>query len=287
MRILETTVSSPTTIDEAWTMWKSYEEPITFIAGGTFLQTKWEKGVAVPSKMLHLGDVLEYKQIYMDTERQIHIGSFVKLAECKNHPLIAKTLPQLSQTIEKIAAPAVRNLGTIGGNIANCVGDTIPLLLALDAEILYLNKEGRQRIDLQDWFEITECSIILEVIITLDDEEKSYLFTKKIGRREAFSASVVTLAGKLTVKGNQLCKVRIAAGGGETQPSRLRNVENILQHDQIIDSNVLKRVYQALMTEYQPVEDVFYSSNYRLKVASNLLISELEKWRGEYGGLYK
>lgn len=41
------------------------------------------------------------------------------------------------------------------------------------------------------------------------------------------------------------------------------------------------------MTEYRPVEDAFYSSNYRLKVASNLLISELEKWRGEYGGLYK
>ncbi|MEK4921080.1 FAD binding domain-containing protein [Cytobacillus sp. FSL R5-0569] len=286
MRILETTVASPTTIEEAWTMWKSYDEAITFIAGGTFLQTKWEKGATVPSKMLHLGGISEYKQIYMDTESQIHIGSFVKLAECKNHPLIIKKLPQLSQTIEKIAAPAVRNLGTIGGNIANQVGDTIPLLLALDAEILYLNKDEKQRIDLQDWSKMTEDSIILEVIIPFDNRE-SYLFTKKIGRREAFSTSVVTLAGKLTIKENQLCNVRIAAGGGETQPMRLRNVESILKHAPIVDSNILKKVYQTVMTEYQPVEDAFYSSNYRLKVASNLLISELEKWSGEYGGLYK
>lgn len=284
MRILETTVCSPTSVEEAWGLRESSDESTIFIAGGTFLQTKWEKGSSLPETIIHLEEIPEYQQIYLN-KSELHIGAFSKLAQCKNDPLVMGKLPQLSKTIEKIAAPAVRNLGTIGGNIANRVGDTIPLLLVLEAEVLYLNKDGKQRTRLEDWLRLKDDSLILEVIIADKLKAGTYLFSQKVGRREAFSASVVTLAGLISVKGKQVSKVRLGAGGGETRPSRLRSVESLLEQALAIDEEVITKACKALIQEYQPVEDAFYSQNYRLKVASNLLMAELANRRGEYGGI--
>ena len=286
MRILETKVWSPKDIGEAWDMKVSLQDHSVFIAGGTFLQTKWEKGVPYPRHLINLGEIREYNQIYSKLENHsytIHIGAFVKLAECKDHPLIKETFSLLSDTIGTIAAPAVRNVGTIGGNIANRTGDTIPVLLALDAEVTYFNGGEIKRERLENWLQRNEDSLVLEMILTERKTSfRNHQFSKKVGRREAFSPSVVTIAGVLSIDENKVSFIRIAAGGGDTAPRRLKKTERLL-NNQLVDTIHTQQIYEQLLKEYEPVPDAFFTADYRRKVAANLFMMEWENWREENG----
>ncbi|WP_404328574.1 FAD binding domain-containing protein [Mesobacillus maritimus] len=284
MRTLETKVWSPKDIGEAWEMKASIEDSAVFIAGGTFLQTKWEKGVPYPGHLINLGEIKEYNQIYFKMENHsplLHIGAFVRLADCKNHPLINGSL--VADAIGKIAAPAVRNVGTIGGNIANRIGDTIPTLLVLDAEVSYFDGEEVKRDLLENWLQRNEDSLLLEVMIP---ERKTpfhyHQFSKKVGRREAFTASVVTIAGAFSIDNNKVSFIRLAAGGGETVPRRLKRTEKLVNY-KIVDTVQPQLVYQEIISEYAPVSDAFYAEDYRRKVAANLFMVEWEKWREKHG----
>lgn len=285
MRTFETKVWSAKDIYEAWEIKTSVKDSSVFIMGGTFLQTKWEKGVPYPNHLIHLGEIKEYKQIYSLQENQvmtIHIGAFVSLANCKNHPLIKEYCPLLADSIGTIAAPAVRNVGTIGGNIANMIGDSIPALLVLNAEVTYFDGEEIKRDFLENWLQQNRESLLLEVILT---EQKvsvqSHQFAKKIGRREAFTASVVTIAGAFLIDKNQV-SIRLAAGGGETVPKRLSRTEKLVK-DKDVDTVQPQSIYQELINEYNPVPDAFYAEDYRRKIAANLFMVEWEKWREKHG----
>ncbi|WP_338453317.1 FAD binding domain-containing protein [Niallia oryzisoli] len=289
MRILETKVWSPKDIGEAWDIKTSLQDQAVFISGGTFLQTKWEKGVPYPPHLINLGDIREYHQIDSRLEKDsftIHIGAFAKLAECKNHPLIKETFSLLSDMIGTIAAPAVRNIGTIGGNIANRTGDTIPALLALDAEVSYFNGNEIKRERLESWLQKNEDSLILEIILTEPKTSfRNYQFSKKVGRREAFSASVVTIAGVCSIDKNRVEFIHLAAGGGDSVPKRLKRSERLL-NNQLVDTIKPQQIYEELLKEYELVSDAFFSADYRRKVAANLFMAEWENWREENGETY-
>jgi xanthine dehydrogenase small subunit len=286
MRTLETKVWTPKDIFEAWEIKTSVEASSMFIAGGTFLQTKWEKGLPYPSHLIHLGSLKEYNQIYSLVENEtntIHIGAFVKLAVCRDHPLVKESCPILSDSIRSIAAPAVRNVGTIGGNIANTMGDTIPALLVLDAEVTFFDGEEIKRDLLENWLQRYEDSLLLEVILT---ERKTsfqhHQFSKKVGRREAFTASVVNIAGVFSIDHNKVSYIRLAAGGGDTVPGRLKRTERLV-NNQSAESIQPQQIYQELIHDYNPEPDAFFTGDYRRKVAANLLMVEWEKWREENG----
>ncbi|MBY0095753.1 FAD binding domain-containing protein [Mesobacillus maritimus] len=285
MRTLETKVWSAKDIYEAWEIKASVKDSSVFIMGGTFLQTKWENGVQYPDHLIHLGEIKEYKQIYSLQEHQvktIHIGAFVSLAECHKHPLIQNDCSLLADSIGTIAAPAVRNLGTIGGNIANRIGDSIPALLVLDAEVLYFDGNEIKRDSLENWLKQKEDSLLLEIIITEQKASvQSHQFANKVGRREAFTASVVTIAGRFSIEENGVSLI-LAAGGGETIPRRLRRTENLVNH-QDIETIPLQQITGELIKEYNPIADAFFAEDYRRKVAANLFMVEWEKWREKHG----
>jgi xanthine dehydrogenase small subunit len=285
VRTLETKVWLPKDIYEAWEIKTSVNDCSVFIMGGTFLQTKWEKGIPYPKHLIHLGEIREYNRIYSLQENQvntIHIGAFVPLADCKNHSLIKESCSLLADSIGTIAAPAVRNVGTIGGNIANRIGDSIPALLVLNAEVTYFDGEEIKRDFLENWLQQNGESLLLEVIIKEQKASvQSYHFAKKVGRREAFTASVVTIAGAFWVNKNQV-SIRLAAGGGETVPKRLTRTEKLV-NDKGVNTVQPQSIYQELISEYNPVPDAFYAEDYRRKVAANLFMVEWEKWREKHG----
>jgi len=289
MRVIETKVWSPKDIREAWDMKTTLQEQAVFISGGTFLQTKWEKGLPYPPHLIHLENIREYNQIYSRIENDstsIYIGAFVKLAECKNHPLIKKSFSLLSDTIRMIAAPAVRNAGTIGGNIANRIGDTIPTLLTLDAEVSYFNGDEVKRERLESWLQRKEDSLVLEIILTERNASfRNYQFSKKVGRREAFSSSVVTIAGVCSIDKDRVSFIRLAVGGGDTVPKRLKRSESLLNHQLAAAINP-QQIYEEILKEYEPVPDAFFTADYRRKVAANLFMAEWENWREENGESY-
>jgi xanthine dehydrogenase C subunit len=188
--------------------------------------------------------------------------------------MIKNVYPALVEAIQSIAAPAVRNRGTVGGNIMGGEGDLIPLLLAMQAEMTFLHEDGLKTIEMLEWLKNRDNDALL-VKVTIPAPRP--IFYKKIGRRETFTAAILTVSGQITCTDTQVIdQVVLAIGGGGNIPLRLVKTEQCIINKTIQQIN-WKHVYQSILDEYCPTTDAFVTSNYKKKVAANLIISEMQR----------
>ncbi|HZH61283.1 MAG TPA: FAD binding domain-containing protein [Metabacillus sp.] len=275
-------VKQPVLIDEALIQKKDSQE--VFVAGGTLLQLHWESGTPLPHTLVDLSFLNQLKGITCqelgDTSK-VKIGALTTIAECLSHPLMVKHAPLLVNACCNIAAPAVRNRATIGGNVASLVGDTIPALLALNAEVKLAIKEDIYVMSLWDWLKINQQQpfLLLEISIPFSPIGTKG-FYRKVGRREAFIPSILTISGQWKKDDDgKLQFIRLGVGGGSHRPIRLEGVELILKGETLNK----KFLYQTILDEFQSYSDPFISEAYRKKVAANILMTELATVLGEEG----
>lgn len=283
--LLSAVVWTPRNLEEAWEKKRQLGSDACFISGGTLLQTQWETGIPVPAHLISLERIQEMQRVNkeLDGDRTVlRIGALTTLADCRHHPLIAKDWGLLAEAVKHIAAPAVRNRATIGGNVSNRYGDSIPALLVMDAKVTLFTEKGYKTEELWEWLKKdprqAEWNEALLACIYLPETVKTNItrrFYKKIGRREAFVVSLVTVSGYYSQNNKgEIEHIRLAAGGGENQPQRLTACERLLQGT-IPDEELWREVSAAILEEFQPVSDAFASADYRRKVAANVIISEL------------
>lgn len=275
-------VKHPLFLEEAFTQKK---EPLdVFVAGGTLLQVHWESGSPIPKTLINLSLLQDLKGIsYQDlgASTKIIIGALTTIAECITHPVLVEHAPLLVMACRNIAAPAVRNRATVGGNIASFVGDTIPALLVLNTEVKLAVKEEIHVMTLWEWLANENQSpfILLEIMIPISPKDTKH-FYRKVGRREAFIPSILTISGQWQQNNDgKLQFVRIAVGGGNHRPIRLKNVELLLQEG-ITNKETF---YKTILHEFQSYSDPFVSEAYRKKVAANILMTELANILDEEG----
>ncbi len=268
----------PETCEEAMELKKKYGNDAIFIAGGTFLPLKWEKGIPVPEHLISLERISGFSgigtKVYGGME-YLSLGAFITLSNLKRHPLTPK---EIRNAAGDIASPAVRNRGTIGGNISGGTGDLLPLLFVLNAKASLYDFSFHTSIrDLLAWHNegMTKEGLLTEILLP-SLPESSRIFSRKLGRREAFVPSIVTVAGTVECGQPGICTaVRIAAGGGDTLPRRLFETEKLLLGKEIKELD-WKNVYYAILDEYDPVPDAYSSAAYRKKAAANLIVSNLQ-----------
>ncbi|WHY78653.1 FAD binding domain-containing protein [Neobacillus sp. WH10] len=278
----EPMVWSPKKIEDAWEIKQKYGSNARYISGGTWIQLRWESGEPVPRHLINLGNINEMSQIRLRTNGNgfsIIMGAASTLSACLNHPDIQKHWPIMVNALGGIASPAVRNQATIGGNLSFGYGDLIPALLVLDALVTWF--DGKQYVTdkLINFLKNTnESSTLVSNLLTeilLPKAIVTTTFYKKIGRREAFSPSILTVAGTYKLNSNnEIDQPRLALGGGEELPHRLFLVEDMLQ-GQVPNDALWKRVHAKILELFEPCSDRFTSSQYRKEVAANLLIAGL------------
>ncbi|MGM0875375.1 MAG: FAD binding domain-containing protein [Bacillota bacterium] len=253
-----------------------------FIAGGTLIQLNWEAGLKLSSTLINVELIRELKgieHVVQEDRSFIEIGTLTTISECIENPIIIEHAPLLVEACKKIAAPAVRNRATLGGNVASGIGDSIPALLALDAELTVRIQEKTKIVKLWVWLQIqreTPQTNFLLITIKIPCQKKSdQTFFKKVGRREAFTPALVTISAQWKkVSAEELEYIRIAVGGGNNNPSRLIVVEKILETNRC-NETLLKSIYLEFLDEFNSYSDPFISESYRRQVVGNLLVAEL------------
>lgn len=280
-------VWQPTTLEEAWIMKQKLGAQACIISGGTLLRTQWESLLRpMPRFLISLESISELRTIQL-VDGVLHIGAVASLRECRNNPLIQRYAGILFKAVNSIAAPSVRNLATIGGNIASSIGDTIPVLLAYDAQLHWYTGSGEQVVSVAEWLYslkkggYREERILGKISIPINDMGSSNAslkvvsFYHKTGRREAFIPSLVTVAfqGFLGQDGTW-CHVRAAAGGGSQPAVRLTRLEEFLDRRRLYASQ-MNQVMEEVYKDYQGYTDAFASDSYRKQAAANLIASEL------------
>ncbi|MCY7973083.1 xanthine dehydrogenase subunit C [Bacillus spizizenii] len=261
----------PAALDEAYSLLEQLAPDVCAASGSTLLQLQWDKGILPKQHLVSLEGINEMRGISA-SDTHLSIGALTTLSECRMNSLIKSALGCFSDAASAVASPGIRSRATIGGNIASKIGDLIPLLLVLDAELIVYQKE-LIRLPLGEWLidEDFETAIVTRVIIPRTEGER--VFYRKLGRRQAFTGVVAVAAGRFLKDG----AIRLAAGHADITPKRLLDSEA----KWMTPGWDPHELYKTLIHELPFSEDAFMSAAYRKKAAANIIMAELMAEGGE------
>ncbi|MGP4715134.1 xanthine dehydrogenase small subunit [Psychrobacter sp. T6-6] len=206
-------------------------------------------------------------------------------------PVLEQHFPTFAQVFERIASPQIRNMGTIGGNIANAspIGDLPPILLALDASIhlrhCATNTEASsgsshtdEIIPLSEFFldykktKLQAGSYVVAIHIPLL-QENQHLFIHKISKRYEDDISACLLAARLDVSadGATIESAKLGLGGMAAIPLLATKCQQALI-GQATEVASFEKAAQRLSADVTPMTDVRASREYRMHVVQRLLV---------------
>src|SRR5437667_1579561 len=133
----------PASLDEAIALLDPDDSTVRPIAGGTALMLMMKAGVFRPTRLVSLRK-LGYSSVAAGKDGALTIGAMTPLAAVERSPEVARAAPVITRTMRRLSNIRVRNVATIGGNLAHGDPhmDLPPVLIALRAEVAVVGREG-------------------------------------------------------------------------------------------------------------------------------------------------
>jgi Xanthine dehydrogenase, iron-sulfur cluster and FAD-binding subunit A len=231
--------------------------------------------------VIYLGEIAELQTTAFD-QKGLVLGAMATYQAAL--PLIAEHVPALGALIERIGSMQIRNVGTIGGNIANGspIGDMPPPLIALNATLYLRNSSGQRALPLEDFFidygkqDVRPGEFVEKIHIPLPPKH-SLFNVYKVSKR--FDQDISAVCGAFYVQldampgeGREplIVAARICFGGMAGTPARAFHVEQRLQGNRW-NEETINKARVMMDQDYAPITDMRASASYRLQVAKNLL----------------
>ncbi|MGV3577256.1 MAG: xanthine dehydrogenase small subunit [Devosia sp.] len=245
------------------------------VAGSTDVGLWVTKFMRNIGPVIFIGHLQELKRI---AENASEVRFYAGVSYSEALPVIQANFPQLGELWNRIAGEQIRNMGTIGGNIANGspIGDTPPPFIALGAKLSLRRGEHRREIKLEDYFvaygkqDRQPGEFVESVTLPLVPAGEKFA-TYKISKRREEDISALCGAFRVFVSdAGVVGMARIAFGGMAATPKRAKAVEAMLVGKPWTMETVEEAV-AAFAEDYQPISDMRASADYRLLTAQNLL----------------
>ncbi|HSV60663.1 MAG TPA: xanthine dehydrogenase small subunit [Variovorax sp.] len=225
--------------------------------------------------IIYVGDVGELK-VVEERLGELYIGAGASLEAA--WAALAQRFEGLTDVWLRFASPPIRNAGTMGGNVANGspIGDSAPVLLALDAQIELRQGERVRRMPLSEFYldymknQLEPGEFVQAVSVPLAVASRR-VRAYKISKRFDCDISALCGAFSLEVDANDRVKeVRLAFGGMAAIVKRAARAEAALVGQPWTQASV-DAARQALAEDFAPLTDMRASASYRLQVAQNLI----------------
>jgi xanthine dehydrogenase small subunit len=245
------------------------------VAGSTDVGLWVTKFMRKIGPVIFIGHLQELRRI-ADNDSEVRFYAGVSYSEAQ--PVIAASFPELAELWDRIAGEQIRNMGTIGGNIANGspIGDTPPPFIALGARLDLRRGEHRREIKLEDYFlaygkqDRQPGEFVESVTIPLLPAGEKFA-TYKISKRREEDISALCSAFRVFVNdAGVVGMARIAFGGMAATPKRAKAVETALV-GKPWTMETIEAVVGLFAEDFQPISDMRASAEYRLLTAQNLL----------------
>jgi xanthine dehydrogenase small subunit len=244
------------------------------LAGGTDVGLWVTKQRRDLDTLIYVGAVEELRRLEA-TDTHLEIGAAVTYTDAMD--ALGTRWPDFGELIRRLGSVQIRNSGTIGGNVANGspIGDSMPALIALGAELVLRKGMARRNMPLEDFYldyrkTALQPGEFVELIrVPLPHGEQQFRCYKLAKR---FDQDISALLGAFHVRfdKSRVADVRIAYGGMAALPKRARGCEQALRGRPWTEATVA-RGRNALARELAPISDMRASAEYRLLAAQNLL----------------
>ncbi len=252
------------------------EPKATMVAGSTDVGLWVTKQMRRLNPVVFINHLTDLQKIAVEDEG-LTIGAGVSYSRA--FTVIAEKIPAIANLINRIGGEQVRNMGTIGGNIANGspIGDSPPPLIALGATVRLRSAAGTRSLLLEDFFidygkQDRNPGEFVESIFVPYPAADAHFAVYKITKRRDEDITAVLGAFHLTLdEGGKVADIRIAFGGMAGTPKRARTVEAELVGKPWTEAAVTA-VRPAFDADYKPLTDWRATAEYRQLTAKNLLL---------------
>jgi CO/xanthine dehydrogenase FAD-binding subunit len=265
----------PRSIEEATNLLADKGPDLFVMAGGTLAMPLINEGLSTPEQVMGLKKVgLNYLK---EVKGQFVIGATTTLTQLVQQ----EEIPILKEAATAIGGWAIRNMGTIGGNLFAPPpgGDFAVALLALDAELVLINIQGEQIISIGEFYTgfmmnaLLPGEILTEIRIPIPKGRSAYL---KYGRRQENTPSIVTVAINLVFDAGNVQKARVALNAVGPFPFRARKAEESLIGAPLSDQSI-QAAAELAAQESEPFTDAIASEWYRQKMIPVIVKRTFEK----------
>ena len=266
----------PGTLEEALAARRRWPEHL-LLAGGTDLMVD-ARGRPEPPGIIDLFGLPELCGVTGLPDGGLRIGALTTYAQLLRDPAVSADLPALHAAAREVGAVQIQARGTLGGNVATSspVGDTLPVLLALGAELELASSEGARRCAYEDFICGYRQTTLgpAELIVAFCFPPSCRLarqYWRKVGSRRAQTISKVMVAGAAWLEEDgRIASVRLALGAVADRPLRATSAEAVLGGERPGPA-LAQQAREALVADISPIDDLRSSAAYRLRVAQNLV----------------
>ncbi len=249
------------------------EPEATLIAGGTDVGLWVTKELRDLPRPIFLHRCADLREITQQGET-LRLGAMVTVEALRNH--VKDSHPALHAMLTRFASDQIRQMATVGGNIANGspIGDLPPALIALGATLHLRHGAARREMPLEDFFidyreqDRRKGEFVEAVTLPANAPD---LACEKLSKRRDQDISAVMAAFNITEAKGKITAARLAFGGMAGTPKRAAGAEAALIGQPWSEATIRKAM-MALKSDFTPLSDMRASAAYRMQGAQNLLL---------------
>lgn len=265
---------APANLEEFTACFEQYPEA-ALVGGATDIGLWVTKRHQRPETQIYTGDIAELRRLKIGDDC-IEIGGAASLGDVFD-ALLAE-FADFGEILRRFGSVQVRNVATLGGNIANAspIGDIAPLLLALDAALLLRRNRETRLLPIDEFFlayrkTALRNSEFIDAIRIPRARSGLKFRAYKISKRFDQDISAVCGAFALQLDGSRIAEIRMGFGGMAAVPKRAANAEAALIGEAWNEASA-RAAMRAIERDFEPMTDMRASAPYRLKLARNLLL---------------
>jgi carbon-monoxide dehydrogenase medium subunit len=266
----------PESLGEALTLLERHGDEARAIAGGTSLIIMMRQQLLRPKVLISLARIPNFDAITFDEREGLRIGAGARHRDIELSPFVRQRYPLLHETFRKVAQPRIRNMGTVGGNLA--AGDPLTdpgaSLIALDTEVTLAGSKGKRTIALEEFFvdyyqtALNPGELLTE--IRVPPPKRPGWSHIKFTPRSIEDFATVGIAVTLDAK-NGICEdVRVGLNSVASTIVRPKRAEQVLRGQQINDAR-LREMGEIAATEVDPMDDNRGSAEYKREMVKVLV----------------
>jgi aerobic carbon-monoxide dehydrogenase medium subunit len=238
------------------------------IAGGTALLTLIKHGIFVPKTLVNLKKIKGASDISYDAQTGLRVGALAVIYDIEASPLVRQHYPVLAEACHVVANIRIRNMATIGGNLAHgdYQSDPPTVLVALNAVVELLSRAGTRQMKLSEFLKgsyetALEPDELVSVLIVPPAESLSGTYTKfTTGSSE--ERPCVGVAALTTMEKDVCAELRLVVGAVSPKPVRLEKAESMARGEKLT-SQLIERIASDASSSVDPIDDLRGTVDYK------------------------
>jgi carbon-monoxide dehydrogenase medium subunit len=269
----------PATVAEACALLKQHGSEAKVFAGGAHVTILMKQGLIEPKSLVNIKKIPELQGIRYDGVEGLVIGALVTHRELETSTLVREIFPVLSEAEKEVANIRVRNMGTVGGNLASGepLTDLSQIFIALDAKLQIAGAGGQRTMLVEDLFvdfyttSMAEDEIITRIVIP-PLPSRSGIDYIRFSSSSVVDKPSVGVAVRLTLDSDAetIHAARIVLGCVGPTPVRARKAEALITGKKLTQE-LAQQAGSAASQECSPTSDLRGSEEYKRAIVRTLV----------------